>query len=587
MKKLALRFSFFCTLFFFEALCQDFDSRCGHDIYLSSQTDVVEKLNHTNRIIDKAVRMAKIEQQENKSITYTIPVVVHVLHKGEPYGQGWNIRDEQIFSQIDVLNEDFNRINADTLNSPEEYNAVAGRINIRFCLAKIDPNCEFTNGITRQTAVKRNNFGQNVGFGLEDDALIKSFNIWPTDQYLNIWVCDLIGFVGYATFPFIPQLNISNAEDNNLDGIVIQTTAFGRNQGGLIFNLKQTYNRGRTATHEIGHWLGLFHTWGNTSCSNQIGCVCGDDFCDDTPATEGPLTTCVFRNSFCTGTAVRVMRENYMDYTPDACMNLFTKDQVSRMKTVLEVNERRKKILNSGLCNENLPASFELPFSDHLNNGQLSESMWSNANAHVLKTNPFTNNLSLDFSDTNSLVSNMFKHTTNEPLYLDLEVFTNQSPILNIFLSEKGCSDNWRRVSILDWRSNLFVGARMFRISSHHFRVLIPIPKLNGFRKIMIQNVSTNQTVNIEKIKLDFVNQGVKVSYDEFQQPYITYESTHPSIADINVYDVYGQQINNNKRLITEKGVLTTTDLGIYSRGVFVVTMQTDENYYTFKLLKP
>ena len=171
-----------------------------------------------------------------------IPVVVHVLYNNSTQ----NISDAQVISQIVSLNNDFRRRNADTINTPAPFKSVAADTRIQFCLAKVDPNGKYTTGIIHKYTTET----QFVA----DDAMKFSSqggdDAWDASKYLNIWVCNLFGrTLGYAVLPGSPA---------EKDGVVIQYDVFG-----TIGYLTSPFNKGRTATHEIGHWLGLKHLWGD------------------------------------------------------------------------------------------------------------------------------------------------------------------------------------------------------------------------------------------------------------------------------------------------------------------------------------
>lgn len=262
-----------------------------------------------------------------------IPVVVHVLHNvADGQITGTNISKEQIESQIKVLNEDFRRMQG--TNGFNNHPAGADT-QFEFHLATTDPNCNPTDGITRHF-VNRNSF--NV---FSDETLIKSYGFWPSHQYLNIWVCSISGgFLGATQFPNDTQLEGLNDfnGDSLTDGIIIRHNVFGRRTGTASTGI---YSYGRTLTHEIGHWLGLIHIWGDERC--------GNDYCDDTPQAEDSnlQSNCNAVFSNCTGTPTRNMIENYMDYTPDICMNIFTNDQKKRMREAMENSPRRNALINS------------------------------------------------------------------------------------------------------------------------------------------------------------------------------------------------------------------------------------------------
>jgi hypothetical protein len=240
-----------------------------------------------------------------------IPVVVHVVWRVNAE----NISKAQIDSQITVLNHDFRSRNTDIANVPTPFQSVIGDARVEFALATTDPNGNATDGVTRtQTAV--NGFTQNdavkaVASGGADP--------WPADDYLNLWVCRLAGgLLGYAQFPGGPAAT---------DGVVVTHTGFGTTGTATA-----PFHLGRTATHEIGHWLNLLHIWGD-----DAGACSGDDFVADTPNQGGPnVDTPTFPTISCNNGPNGDMFMNYMDYVDDPVMIMFTAGQVARMQAALD-----------------------------------------------------------------------------------------------------------------------------------------------------------------------------------------------------------------------------------------------------------
>jgi hypothetical protein len=239
-----------------------------------------------------------------------IPVVVHVVWNTAAQ----NISDAQIASQIDVLNRDFRRTNPDVSGTPAVFLPLTADSRIEFFLANIDPHGAPTNGITRrQTTVA--SFGSNDAVKSQATG---GTDAWATDSYLNLWVCQLGGgLLGYAQFPGGPPAT---------DGVVVLQSAFG-----TVGTAAPPFHLGRTATHEIGHWLNLNHIWGDdgTGCS-------GTDNVADTPNQGGAnVGTPTFPHVSCSNGPNGDMFMNYMDYVDDDAMMMFSAGQVARMQATL------------------------------------------------------------------------------------------------------------------------------------------------------------------------------------------------------------------------------------------------------------
>jgi hypothetical protein len=273
------------------------------------------------RIEDECRRsIAKGEAQRVWRKLITIQVVVHVVAKTDEE----NISDEQIESQIEVLNQDYRGKNADRSKVPDVWAGLAADPNLQFALATKDPKGKPTNGITRVQTTRDS-------FGTGDSVKTKAGGgtpPWATDRYLNLWVCNLgEGLLGYAQFPGGPA---------RTDGVVILYTAFGTKGAAA-----DPFNLGRTATHEVGHYLNLRHIWADSNdCS-------GSDQVSDTPRAQMPnYGKPDFPHISCNNGPNGDMFMDYMDYVDDAAMFMFTQGQAARMNATLA--GPRKKLAAAG-----------------------------------------------------------------------------------------------------------------------------------------------------------------------------------------------------------------------------------------------
>ena len=323
-----------------------------------------------------------------------IPVVVHVLYNTNEQ----NISDEQIISQITSLNKDYRRLNADTVNTPGAFKSVAADTRIQFCLAKIDPQGNYTTGIIRKYT-KTQQF-------LTDDAMKFSSkggdDSWDATRYLNIWVCNLFGrTLGYGVLPGSPL---------DRDGVVIKYNAFG-----TTGRLTEPYTKGRTATHEIGHWLGLKHLWGDSTC--------GDDGIADTPPQETSNTYCPgFPHlSSCSINSSGDMFMNFMDFTDDACMNLFTEGQKNAMRTLFKSGGPRNSFLNSNVCDGSQAEGGPLPVDTATSGIKISA-----------YPNPFNNIITIASSNASKVIGRSLNLYTATGKLIISQIIQSQTTTLNV-----------------------------------------------------------------------------------------------------------------------------------------------------------
>ena len=296
---------------------------------MKNNPSLERKMLEMESFTQQRVAMMKNLQGRIVGDVYQIPVVVHVLYTNNSN----NISNAQIQSQLDVLNADFRRTNADRTNKWSQ----AADTKIEFYLAEVDPNGNPTTGITRKQVTKST---WNLTLG-EGDELKRSadggVDPWNTSEYLNMWIVDNLirntntgtaTILGFAQFPW--------DTDASTDGVVMADQYFG-----TTGTAQAPFDGGRTTTHEVGHYFGLRHIWGDGACGV-------DDFVSDTPESDAPNYGCVTGHTSC---GSEDMIQNYMDYSDDSCMNLFTAGQRDRMHTYLQAGGARRTLALSDKTN--------------------------------------------------------------------------------------------------------------------------------------------------------------------------------------------------------------------------------------------
>lgn len=266
---------------------------------------------HTENFVDNY-------SKQNTESVIRIPVVVHVVYRTSFE----NISDSQIVSQLSALNADFRKQNADRSNVPSVFQSVIADMGIEFVLANRDPNGNPTTGIVRKNTYK------TLFYSNTDEVKYSSkggSTAWPSGQYLNIWVCNLGGGdYGYGTYPGGPD---------STDGIVVKFNAFG-----TCGQATAPYDKGRTLTHEVGHWLNLMHIWGDNEC--------GNDFVEDTPPQkEANFGMPLHPHASCTNNGDMFM--NFMDYSDDASLLMFSEGQKARVLALFASGGYRSSLLTS------------------------------------------------------------------------------------------------------------------------------------------------------------------------------------------------------------------------------------------------
>lgn len=289
-------------------------AQSSQDTYLHcGATEARQRLEAAHPELVPIMRQQEQQLQQSGSTArstqqqYVIPIVFHIIHD---YGAE-NISDAQILDQVAILNRDYNKLNADTAAVVPEFQNIIADVGITFRLATLDPEGNCTNGIDRiaSTQTYIGNDGSKLDW-------------WPRDRYLNVWVVKQManGVAGYAYLP--PSTPLTAGQ---YDGVIILQDYIGSIGTSSV-------GHSRALTHEIGHYLGLQHTWGPT---NQPGVACGDDGVTDTPETKGWLTCNLTNNKIC-DTAVVENVQNYMEYA--YCSVMFTEGQKAVMLQTLNSN---------------------------------------------------------------------------------------------------------------------------------------------------------------------------------------------------------------------------------------------------------
>ncbi len=312
-----------------------------HEEYLKISDPTRETREQFENWIAPKIAEMKANKLANTTTIITIPVVVHVISNGDAIGSGENISDAQVLSQINVLNQDFRKL----IGSPG-YNSssVGADVQLEFCMAQRTPTGTATTGIDRVTRTASSYSTEAA------TETMKAATSWDPTQYFNIWSvffsnstsAAMNGVLGYAQFPSTSGLSglATNGGAANTDGLVIEYRAFGTSDIVPSLSVNAPYDKGRTASHEIGHCLGLIHIWGDATC--------GEDYCADTPVAHTSNFNCPTVTN-CDGTG-NEMVENYMDYTDDLCMNIFTLNQKERISAVMTNSPRRASLKTSLAC---------------------------------------------------------------------------------------------------------------------------------------------------------------------------------------------------------------------------------------------
>jgi hypothetical protein len=336
----ALSLAIIFSILAFPLLAQTLHRSCAtHEAHEEHIKFYPEILDHIEAIERHTQKYISTPQLSVRNEVITIPVVVHVVYRTANPTE--NISDAQILSQIEALNNDYRRLNNDAVNTPSVFQPLAADCGIEFKLAKRTPDGKETTGIVRYASPRKTPWGKSDEVKMPSVGGIAP---WDASKYLNLYVCAIGGgILGYSSMP--GGLAI-------YDGVVIDYRFFGTKE-----NVIAPFHLGRTTTHEVGHWLNLRHTWGDSDC--------GDDLIYDTPKQREPNYGCsTFPHISCSNDSHGDMFMNFMDYSDDACMNMFSKGQKARIQALFTFGGARASLLTS---NALIPPSISCKMPTNLN----------------------------------------------------------------------------------------------------------------------------------------------------------------------------------------------------------------------------
>ena len=428
------------TLLFFSSLAQN--SSETHKRICGSP-----KVNPTYEEAFKGM-MQKHQQFANgkkASVVYNIPIIFHVIHTGQAVGTGYNLSQAQINSQITVLNADYRKLNTDltTWATQPAFSSIASDVQINFCAAKISP----TGAVLAEPGIDRvlvsskgwTNPPYTPSSSYHENT-VKSGSSWDPTKYYNVWITEMGGgILGYAQFPTIPGGTSPIADmvgyggAANTDGVVIDYQFIGN-----VGNVTLPYNKGRTLTHETGHWLGLWHIWGDDG-----GACTGTDYVADSPNQGAENYACPTTNGAvvtdaCSTTTPGVLYQNYMDYSDDKCMVMFTAGQKARMQAVMANCVNRLSLNSSTVCattgiEENV-SNIDMSIFPNPTNGEL------NVTIDLLNTQDFT----ISVINTLGQTVKEIKQTQSNGGTIKIDLSSNSAGVYFVSLKSKTTSKTKR-----------------------------------------------------------------------------------------------------------------------------------------------
>jgi hypothetical protein len=508
--------------------------------------DNIERIErHTQEVM-------ALPQVKTRSGVITIPVVVHVIYRSSNPIE--NITEEQILSQLNVLNKDYRRLNSDIKSTPSVFMPFSADCELEFKLAKRNPEGKATTGIMRYPTDRKVSWGKSDEVKITEKGGVAP---WDASKYLNLYVCAIGGgILGYSSMP--GSLAI-------FDGVVIDYRYFGT-MGTAV----SPFNLGRTTTHEIGHWLNLRHTWGDNDC--------GDDLISDTPVQQGPNYGCVtFPHITCSGDSKGDMFMNFMDYTDDACMNIFSAGQKKRIQTLFSFGGARASLLNSDALiavSETLP--LEIGCTDvYESNNTFTTAKEISANSSISAQIGALGDNDYFIFRTTETERNIQIQLSELPFDYDVKLYNSQRQLLGT----SSRSNNTDEKIVLNNAPINYYYVRVYPnkdfSTTQCYKLTIQTSSISFAREI--DKIADSRFKDLEKIQV-YPNPSIKYAQVEINTNY-------EGAASIFILDITGKTILSKFLNINQETSTFQLDVTGLSNGFYTLMLKTGNEIQTKRMM--
>jgi hypothetical protein len=508
--------------------------------------DNIERIErHTQEVM-------ALPQVKTRSGVITIPVVVHVIYRSSNPIE--NITEEQILSQLNVLNKDYRRLNSDIKSTPSVFMPFSADCELEFKLAKRNPEGKATTGIMRYPTDRKVSWGKSDEVKITEKGGVAP---WDASKYLNLYVCAIGGgILGYSSMP--GSLAI-------FDGVVIDYRYFGT-MGTAV----SPFNLGRTTTHEIGHWLNLRHTWGDNDC--------GDDLISDTPVQQGPNYGCVtFPHITCSGDSKGDMFMNFMDYTDDACMNIFSAGQKKRIQTLFSFGGARASLLNSDALiavSETLP--LEIGCTDvYESNNTFTTAKEISANSSISAQIGALGDNDYFIIRTTETERNIQIQLSELPFDYDVKLYNSQRQLLGT----SSRSNNTDEKIVLNNAPINYYYVRVYPnkdfSTTQCYKLTIQTSSISFAREI--DKIADSRFKDLEKIQV-YPNPSIKYAQVEINTNY-------EGAASIFILDITGKTILSKFLNINQVTSTFQLDVTGLSNGFYTLMLKTGNEIQTKRMM--